>query len=135
MKFKIETDFKNYEKALQIIVEGGQKYFEKALELIKKHRLYKQALDLYKHDAELHSKVKAAFGDYLLQRGYVQEAGFLYMSSEDTEDLNKSLNAFKKCCNTDMCFSLAFKLGFDEDQLKVLMQELIDALAAAHKYK
>ncbi len=41
MKFKIETDFKNYERALQVVVEGGQKYFEKALELIKKHRLYK----------------------------------------------------------------------------------------------
>jgi hypothetical protein len=39
--------------------------------------------------------VKRAFGDYLHQRGYIQEAGFLYMNSEEPEDLEKSLNAFK----------------------------------------
>ena len=41
MKYKIELDLKNYETALEIISEGGAKYFDQALELIKKHRLYK----------------------------------------------------------------------------------------------
>jgi len=135
MKFKIEADFKNYEKALQIVAEGGPKYFDKALELVQKQRLYKQALELYKNDADLHNQVKGAFGDYLMQRGYVQEAGFLYMNSESPEDLKKSLSAFKTCCNVDMCFSIAFKLEFDEDQVSELMKEVIEILASSHKYK
>lgn len=36
MKFKIETDLKNYEMAIKVVVEGGEKYFDKAMELVKK---------------------------------------------------------------------------------------------------
>jgi len=36
MKFKIESDLKNFETALGIIAQGGAKYFEEALALIKK---------------------------------------------------------------------------------------------------
>ena len=57
MKLKIETDLKNYERALKVVVEGGEPYFEKSMELVKKHRLYKLALDHYKHDDVLHNRV------------------------------------------------------------------------------
>jgi len=36
MKYNIENDLKNYEKALQEISKGGEKYFDEALVLIKK---------------------------------------------------------------------------------------------------
>ena len=83
MKYKIESDLKNYERALEMIAKSGNKFFEESLALIKKQRLFKQALELYKDQPELHAQVKTAFGDYLLQRGYVQEAGLLYMGSEN----------------------------------------------------
>jgi hypothetical protein len=37
------------------------------------------------------------------------------MSSDEPEDLEKSLNAFKKCGNIDMCLSIAYKLECDEE--------------------
>lgn len=47
MKFKIQTDLKRYEEALQIVSTGGEKYFKEALELICKQRLFKQGITLY----------------------------------------------------------------------------------------
>ena len=70
MKYTIQSDLKNYESALTIIAEGGEKYFEEGLEMIKKQRLYKQALKEYEKYPELQINVKRAFGDYLNQRGY-----------------------------------------------------------------
>lgn len=71
MKFRIECDLKNYETALDIIATAGAQYFDEAIELVKKHRLFKQALKCYDYDSELSSKVKRAFGDYLMERGYL----------------------------------------------------------------
>ena len=41
MRYKIHSDLKQYDKAVQMLVPGGDKYFEEALSVIKKHRLYK----------------------------------------------------------------------------------------------
>lgn len=134
MRFNIQNDLNNYEKALEEISSGDQ-YFDEALALIKKQRLYKQALALYQGKPQLHAKVKRAFGDYFFQRGYIEEAGFLYMGSEHTEDHEKGLQAFKKCGNVDMCLSLAFKLKFNAGDLQTLKMELIESLSGVHRYK
>ena len=47
MKFRIHSDLKHYDVAVKMLAEGGEKYFEEALVIIKKHRLYKQALEFY----------------------------------------------------------------------------------------
>ena len=43
-------------------------------------------MQLYKDNQELHSQVLGSFGEYLQERGYNQEAGFLFMNSENKED-------------------------------------------------
>jgi hypothetical protein len=134
MKFKIESDLKNYEAALQVI-STSDSHFEEAMALIKKQRLFKQALTHYESKPDLHLQVKRAFGDYLMTRGYVQEAGFLYMSSDAIEDIEKSLNAFKKSANVQMCQSIAFKLDFDEEEMLKLNFELVEVLSSSHSFK
>ena len=57
------------------------------------------------------------------------------MSSQKPEDLGKSLDAFKKCCNVDMCFSIALQLEMDEEDMTRLKTELIDILANQHKFQ
>lgn len=54
MKYRIQLDLKNYETALNMIAQGGEQHFEEALGLIKKQRLFKQALALYEDDEDLH---------------------------------------------------------------------------------
>lgn len=103
--------------------------------MVKKQRLFKQAIKVYENDPELQVQVKRAFGDYLLQRGYVQEAGFLFMNSDEPEDLEKSLNAFKKCGNIDMCFSIAYSIGCEQEQLDALTKDLVEVLVANTRFK
>ena len=57
MKYRIQLDLKNYEAALNMIAQGGEQHFEEALGLIKKQRLFKQALALYEADEDLHIQV------------------------------------------------------------------------------
>jgi len=57
------------------------------------------------------------------------------MSSEDAEDQEKSLEAFKKCGNVAMCLSLAFKLKFKAEDVEKLKVELVDLLAGMHRHK
>lgn len=71
MKFRVEHDLKNFEKALEMLALCGEEHFAEALEVTKKNRLFKQALTLYEPQPELHSRVKRAFGEYLEQRGYL----------------------------------------------------------------
>lgn len=134
MKFKIESDLKNWEEALKVI-SSSDSHFEEAMSVIKKQRLFKQALVHYEPKPELHLQVKRAFGDYLMTRGYVQEAGFLYMSSEAIEDIEKSLQAFKKSANVQMCQSIAYKLNFDEEEILKLNFELVEEMASGHNFK
>ena len=112
MKFKVHNDLKQYEKAVKKLAKGGAKYFDESMAVIKKQRLYKQALEFYKDQPELLRKVKQNFGEYLDQRNYSEEAGFLYSASGDVE---KSLECFKKSLNIEMCFSLAYNSGFDQN--------------------
>lgn len=49
--------------------------------------------------------VKHYFAEYLEQRGYSEEAGFLY---KEAEELEKSLEAFKQSLNVEMCLTLAY---------------------------
>lgn len=57
------------------------------------------------------------------------------MSSEKVEDLERSLQAFKKCANVDMCLSIAYKLKFEGDDIEHLKAEMVEVLAAASKFK
>jgi hypothetical protein len=41
MKFKVHLDLKQYDTAVKKLAKGGEKYLEEALQIIKKHRLYK----------------------------------------------------------------------------------------------
>ena len=53
------------------------------------------------------------------------------MDSNDPEDQEKSLAAFKKCGNIDMCFAIANKQGLDIPQLRL---ELIESLLVANRH-
>ena len=41
MKAKIHLDLKQYEKAVQKFAKGGEQFFDQAIEIVKKQRLFK----------------------------------------------------------------------------------------------
>lgn len=76
MKFKINMDLKLFDKAVKKLAKGDKMlncaneelsntFFNEAIQVIKKNRLFKQALDYYSHSEALTKRVKMAFGEYL----------------------------------------------------------------------
>lgn len=51
------------------------------------------------------------------------------MSSEAVQDIEKSLQAFKKIGNVQLCQSIAYKLEFSPDEILKLNFELVETLA------
>ena len=47
MKFTVYCDLKQFEKAIETVAQFGDKYFSEAMVIVKKQRLYKQAMNLY----------------------------------------------------------------------------------------
>ena len=114
MRYRVCIDLKDYPRAVKKLAKGdrdlngsdsplAEQYFTEALTVIKKHRLFKQALDFYSHNEVLIKRLKLAFAEYLEARGYAEEAGFLFAAGGE-QDL--ALNAFKKSLNVDMTLSL-----------------------------
>jgi len=80
MKFKVHYDLKNFETALKKLSKSTDDgHFEEALQLIRKQRLFKVALDFYEGQPERLNAIKAGFGEYLEQRGFHEEAGAMYL--------------------------------------------------------
>ena len=57
------------------------------------------------------------------------------MSSDKPEDQEKSLQAFKKCGNIDMCLSLAYKMNMSQQDMQQMKEDLIEILASANRFK
>ena len=141
MKFKVNLDLKVHDKAVKKLAKGdralngaspelSEQYFTEALTVIKKNRLFKQALEYYAHSEDLTKRLKLAFGEYLEARGYSEEAGFLYAAASHSD---LALNAFKKSLNVEMVLSLL--VGMPEEQASTIREELVERLKNASRYE
>ena len=107
MKFKVHLDLKNFDKALKKLSRSeDDSHFEEALSLIKKQRLYKKALDCYASQPNRLNAINEAFGDYLDQRGFLDEAGSMYMAGQALE---KAQDAYLKALNVQMSLAVIAK--------------------------
>ena len=141
MRYRVCVDLKDFSRAVKKLAKGdrelkganpelAEKYFTEALTVIKKHRLFKQALDYYSHSETLINRLKLAFAEYLEARGYAEEAGFLFAAGGE-QDL--ALSAFKKSLNVDMTLSLL--VGAPQDKASAILEELVERLKNASRYE
>ena len=131
MKFKIQFDLKEFDLALLEISKADDKYFDEALSMIKKQRLYRQALRYYSEKPELAKAIKLNFADYLHQRKYYEEAGLIYKYAGEYE---KALISLKETPNYQMLFAVANLLNYDENQTHSLAVEYAGILAKDDKF-
>jgi elongator complex protein 1 len=131
MKFKVQYDLKEYELALQMISQADVKYFKEALAMIKKQRLYRQALRHYKDHPDLLKEIKIAFADYLHDRKYFEEAGLMYKYAGEYE---KALISLKETPNYEMLFAVSQYLNFDKEQTQQLAVEYCEKLQKNDNY-
>lgn len=103
--FKIHFDLKQFELALECLSKSdSDDHFIEAVSLIKKQRLFKKALLCYDGDQSRLAVVRHAFGEYLEQRGYADEAGFMFLQAARFDD---AIEAFKKALNVPMVHTVA----------------------------
>ncbi|KAF8318502.1 IkappaB kinase complex, IKAP component [Clavulina sp. PMI_390] len=74
-RFAIDDHLKRYSKALVGLRESGDAKFDEAIQYVEKHRLYVDALQVWKAEAEKHLRLLEAYGDYLYERRDFEQAG------------------------------------------------------------
>ena len=73
-----------------------------------------------------------AFGEYLEQRGYPEEAGFLY---QQAGELPLALHAFKKSLNLEMTLSVLSQMKQEDIEKAGVIEELIERLKNASRFE
>ena len=117
MKFKIQFDLNEYEKALIEVSKADPKYFPESLAMIKKQRLYRIALRYYSEQPELLKEIKISFADYLNDRKYYEEAGLMYKYAGE---YSKALKSLKETPNYEMLFAVSKYLDFTKEDIHSL---------------
>ena len=131
MKFKVQFDLKEYDLALKEVSQADPKYFPEALAMIKKQRLYREALRYYAEEPNLLKEIKITFAGYLYERKYYEEAGLMYKYAGEYE---KALVSLKETPNYEMLFAVAQYLNFNKDQTYELALEYSQKLQKDDKY-
>jgi len=68
--------------------------------------MFKVALKIFEGNSERVNRVRACFGEYLEQRGYQEEAGFMFLQADV---LSSALSSFKAALNVPMVQLVARK--------------------------
>ncbi|XP_078667379.1 elongator complex protein 1-like isoform X2 [Branchiostoma floridae x Branchiostoma belcheri] len=112
-RYTIDLHLKRYHKAAQHLSKCGPDRFADLLALVKEHKLYKSVLQLYTTESQEYKDISEAYGEYLLKKGHVEEAGLVLSRCEEWE---KALQAFEQCCNWRQALCVASRLQYSTQQ-------------------
>ena len=109
MKYQINLDLKNYTDALIEISKGGEKFFDKCVELIEKYELYDLALKLFNKPEfnNLFIKINELKGDFYYNKKNLEKSCLCYLNSNNFE---KAFNCYKEIGKINEAISLLFNL-------------------------
>lgn len=124
-KFKINVHLKRFKRALECIITCEEKYTEECLTLIKKEKLFRSALDIFPEQFSLYSKTCLAYGDYLIEKCYYNEAATMYVRGCSLEE---ALEAYTKANNWKRVLITAAELNVDKQRFNHLCYSLVATL-------
>ena len=124
-KYNIDIHLKRYKRALTNLSEAGENHFEECLSLIKNHRLYHHAIQIYQSQKEKLFPVYESFGHYLLSKNHYEEAALIYLRGEKFE---QAIDCFRRAKNWKMAITLAKKQGYNNEKLAQLAKSIIEFL-------
>lgn len=119
MKYQINCDLKNFPDALAEAAKAGEKYFDKCVELVKKHELYDFALKLFNKPEfnHLFRKINELKGDFYYNKKNLEKAALCYLTSNN---LQKAFDCYKKMGKVNEAISLMNENVFEN------LNDLID---------
>ncbi|XP_059175274.1 putative elongator complex protein 1 [Physella acuta] len=131
-RYTIDKDLKRFNKALEHISKCGDDHFQECLALVEDHKLYAQAVGLYKPGTTHFKRVATLYGHYLCTKKRHDEAGIMYLKAEEWE---LALDAFFLACNWQLMFCMASRLEYGHLRLVELAKKMAGQLKDRKMYK
>lgn len=124
-QYTIDEHLGRHEKALENLSRADDSHFSECLELVKKHKLYRLAMDLFQNEEAKRKQVLHQYAEYLASRERHHEAGLIF---RQIGDLEKAAEAFKSAVSWQLLFTTCQQMGYSEDDLQATAQEMADLL-------
>ncbi|OCB85125.1 IkappaB kinase complex, IKAP component [Sanghuangporus baumii] len=131
-RHKIDDHLKRYSSALENLHLAGPEYFEEAVVFIEKHRLYREALSLWKNDVDHYKRILDVYGDYLYERREYRQAALVFTEAENS---SKALVACERALMWREALELAIRECVDEIAFADLTHRLADELLSKKRYE
>ncbi|XP_072037766.1 putative elongator complex protein 1 [Amphiura filiformis] len=118
--YSIDRHLKRYSKALQHIAKCPNQFIE-CLALVREHKLYSQAMDLFPKGSVHFKEIVNAYAEYLTEKQHTSEAALMYTLCDQWE---QALELYKLSGHWQQAFCMAGKLGFQQDQIAQLANSI-----------
>ena len=132
MKYQINIDQKFYSDALIELSKGGEKYFDKCMELIKQNKLYDLGLSLFNQPINelLYSQIYEATGDYYENEKNYNNAAMCYIRSKNYA---KALKCYLSISKVNEVITLLISTNIKpESELYTIILELTNDCKLKH---
>nr|XP_056704911.1 elongator complex protein 1 [Euleptes europaea] len=120
-RYSIDKHLKRYPKALGHLSKCGAEHFPEFLNLVQDQSLYKEALQLHPPDSQENKTISDAYGEYLIQKHFPEEAGLVFFRCGAFQ---KALDAFRISGNWKQALCAAAELHYTEDKLASLARTI-----------
>ncbi|KAI5122330.1 hypothetical protein M0805_002497 [Coniferiporia weirii] len=130
-RHKIDDHLKRYSSALKNLNLAGTEYFEQALSYIEKHRLYHDALSLWKDNEADYKRVLDIYGEHLFERREFRQAAFVFV---DACRHPKALVAYERALLWRELFELAARESTEADLVQEMAHRVADELCSKKRF-
>ncbi|XP_055329942.1 elongator complex protein 1-like [Paramacrobiotus metropolitanus] len=119
---EIDKHLKRYSKALKHLARLGPEYFEEFVDIMTRHNLYKDALQIFPEQSSERSRILFLYGEYLnKQKRRAFEAGVAY---EEGQFFEEAVDSYRKSLDWQLAMSCAHRAGWETERLSKLAQQL-----------
>ena len=131
-QFVIDDYLKNYEKALEHLVQienNSNEVSNELIQYIETHDLYKKGLQLYRHNLPKQNIIYSHYAKHLSSSQQYGEAGIIYEMLNEYKLAMDSYVLAKKWRE-----AMTIALEYFKDDVESIAEELIGSLSFEHKY-
>ncbi|KAJ8653293.1 hypothetical protein O0I10_011043 [Lichtheimia ornata] len=124
-RFRIDDYLKRYDSALRNLTRAGDEHFDELLGYMRKHTLYKVALEEYANIPEKKNVILNAYAEHLADTSAYDESAIVYQLCNE---MDKALNSYRLAGSWREAFAMANQLQHSEDDIQGLAYDLVEYL-------
>ncbi|KAJ7630747.1 pol II transcription elongation factor [Roridomyces roridus] len=129
-RFRIDDHLKRHDTALKNIHLAGPNHFDEAVAYIEQHRLYGQAITIWK-DTDQYNNILDVYGDWLFERRDFRQAALVFTKAGI---LNKAMAAHEKCLEWQELFDLVARTEVPEEDVVDIAYRVAEDLGSKKRH-